>query len=152
MPPKDTIRDWAEEDVAMCAAIANSAMEYPWSKAVFSDSFSAHYHGFVVERGIHVLGFVLVKVIADTIELMNICVDMAFQHQGLGRQLLQQAIDFSREQKAVKLLLEVRESNLLARALYESAGFQADAVREAYYPVDEGDREAAILYSLALSR
>jgi len=50
------------------------------------------------------------------------------------------------------MLLEVRESNAAARALYAAAGFAVDAERRDYYPPRDGEtsRESALLMSLNL--
>ncbi len=47
------------------------------------------------------------------------------------------------------MFLEVRPSNLAARALYADNGFRELHVRRGYYPADEG-REDAILMGLDL--
>lgn len=43
------------------------------------------------------------------------------------------------------VLLEVRESNTAAIALYESSGFHELGVRRDYYPADDGREDAIIL-------
>ncbi|MGL4957504.1 MAG: ribosomal protein S18-alanine N-acetyltransferase, partial [Plesiomonas sp.] len=47
------------------------------------------------------------------------------------------------------LWLEVRESNLRARALYEREGFNEVTVRRNYYPCAQG-RENAVIMALPL--
>jgi ribosomal-protein-alanine N-acetyltransferase len=46
-------------------------------------------------------------------------------------------------------MLEVRESNVAARALYENNGFVIDGVRPQYYKMQQG-REDALLMSRRL--
>jgi ribosomal-protein-alanine N-acetyltransferase len=47
------------------------------------------------------------------------------------------------------MFLEVRPSNVAARALYADVGFREVTVRRGYYPA-EGGREDAILMGLEL--
>jgi ribosomal-protein-alanine N-acetyltransferase len=55
----------------------------------------------------------------------------------------------ARNQAATAILLEVRESNLAARGLYEKRGFREVGRRRSYYadPVED-----AILYTLRFDR
>jgi ribosomal-protein-alanine N-acetyltransferase len=46
---------------------------------------------------------------------------------------------------AAQIWLEVRESNIRARVLYERWGFEAVGLRKAYYPAAHGQREHALV-------
>jgi ribosomal-protein-alanine N-acetyltransferase len=67
----------------------------------------------------------------------------------LGRALLHFVMDFVRQQRTDKIFLEVRVTNMPARALYAQAGFREIGTRRAYYPAHEG-REDAIVLEYAL--
>ena len=73
----------------------------------------------------------------------------AWQRRGLGRALLHHFIAIARDYAAQRLLLEVRPSNIAARALYADIGFSDLYVRRDYYPAGSG-REDAILMGLDL--
>lgn len=51
---------------------------------------------------------------------------------GLGRQLLQKAVDFSRETGAKRLTLNTAKDNLPAQTLYEAMGFRQETVFWSY--------------------
>lgn len=53
------------------------------------------------------------------------------------------------ERNADTMFLEVRESNSVARALYERQGFTEIGQRRGYYPAQAG-REDAIIYAKTL--
>lgn len=76
-------------------------------------------------------------------ELYRIGVPMAHRRKGIGRRLL---LEWTHEASATadRLLLEVGETNLAARRLYESAGFTITGRRRAYY----ADGSAALIYEL----
>ena len=61
-------------------------------------------------------------------EILNLAVVPAFRRSGLATQLLK--LEF---QNSAVFLLEVRESNLAARALYERLGFVEISRRKDYY-------------------
>jgi [ribosomal protein S18]-alanine N-acetyltransferase len=88
-------------------------------------------------------GFLVAVHIASEWELENIAVDPTAQRQGIGRQLLDSLFGMAKETKSEAVFLEVRESNIAARALYEKAGFTQTGRRKAYY---QDTQEDAILY------
>ena len=92
-------------------------------------------------------GFLLARITAEDCELENIVVAAEFQRRGIGTQLMQALIPAARELRALRILLEVRESNTAARSFYEKLGFQITNRRQSYYnhPTDD-----AVLYALAL--
>lgn len=74
----------------------------------------------------------------DEIEILNVAVDRPFQRRGIARRLIGELIG----QNPGTAFLEVRQSNLAARKLYHSLGFQVIAVRPDYY---SGPVETAIV-------
>jgi ribosomal-protein-alanine N-acetyltransferase len=94
-----------------------------------------------------VLGFVLVRAVADEMEIMNLAVDPDSRLQGIARRLLADAIDEVRRADVKRVYLEVRESNSAARAFYSSAGFVEQGRRKNYY---SHPAEDALLLALRL--
>ena len=81
--------------------------------------------------------------------LLNLSVAAARQRAGHGSGLLKEAMRLARSRGALHLFLEVRPSNLAAKALYGRFGFHQAAVRPGYYPA-HGGREDALVLTLAL--
>jgi ribosomal-protein-alanine N-acetyltransferase len=77
-------------------------------------------------------GFALLRTIADESELLLIAVRNRFRRQGIGRALLEQAIEDAHEGGVGQLHLEVRDGNPAAE-LYRSAGFVQVGSRRSYY-------------------
>ncbi len=94
-------------------------------------------------------GFVLFSIIVDEGSIDNIAVLPAAQGRGVGGILLREALAVMRKAGAGRCLLDVRESNLPARALYTRDGFTEDGRRPGYYSAESG-REDAILMSRRL--
>ena len=66
---------------------------------------------------------------ADELEILNVAVDPPFRRRGVARKLIEQLLSNFRG----NVYLEVRASNLAARKLYHSLGFEAIGVRSDYY-------------------
>jgi [ribosomal protein S18]-alanine N-acetyltransferase len=97
------------------------------------------------EHAADLIGFVCAQRVAGEWEIENVVVDARFRRQGVAGQLLQALIRRARSESVTALLLEVRESNLPARSLYEKNQFHEVGRRRSYY---KHPAEDAILYAL----
>ena len=88
-------------------------------------------------------GFVIVKAVGVEWEIENIVIAGPAQRHGLASRLLTHVLDMARAQGADSIFLEVRESNLAARRLYEKWSFVESGRRKQYY---QGPQEDAIVY------
>lgn len=84
-----------------------------------------------------VVGYWLAWFVVDEVHLLNVAVASASRRSGIGRALVRDLVDEAARRHAAKILLEVRRSNVAARSLYESLGFEAFNERKAYY--DDGE-------------
>ncbi len=91
--------------------------------------------------------FIVARMLGDEWEIENIAVAQSSQRRGLGSALLQRLLEEARTEKAQSILLEVRESNLVARTFYEKFFFSEYGRRAGYY---HNPSESAILYRLCL--
>ena len=87
-----------------------------------------------------VLGYILVWFAADEAELANIAVAPSVRGRGIGGGMLDVALGAAQDRGTARMFLEVRDSNLAARALYGSRGFEQVGRRKQYYrnPVEDG--------------
>lgn len=95
----------------------------------------------------HRLGFLVASLIAPEWELENIVVRTQARRSGVGSRLLGALLDAARETDSKVVFLEVRESNMAARRLYEKLGFKESGQRKSYYA---NPLEDAVLYRLDL--
>src|SRR6266852_3269041 len=79
------------------------------------------------------VGFVAARQAADEAEILNIAVHRDFRRQGIACALLLAALDQFRRSAIARVFLELRESNLPARNLYNRHGFVPTGRRKAYY-------------------
>jgi len=97
----------------------------------------------VAESEGELCGFVCAASVAGEWELENIVVANDYLRRGIADALLRGLLDHARRARVARVFLEVRESNLPARRLYEKHGFQKTGERRAYY---QHPAEGAILY------
>lgn len=90
------------------------------------------------------IGFLIARHLAPEWELENIVVAPAARRMGIGKRLLERLLDSVRETHSQAVFLEVRESNMAARQLYEKLGFLETSRRKSYYT---SPLEDAVLYS-----
>jgi ribosomal-protein-alanine acetyltransferase len=94
-----------------------------------------------------IAGFAVARIVGEEWELENIAVDASLRRKGIASSLLSELRARAQAEGAERILLEVRESNCAARALYEKASFTRSASRKSYY---RDPREDAICYLLEL--
>jgi [ribosomal protein S18]-alanine N-acetyltransferase len=94
----------------------------------------------------NLVGFVLTWHVTDEVHILDVIVEPSVRRRGIGRTLMEHAIDRARERGSAYLYLEVRRSNVAAIHLYRTLGFRALGVRKKYYP----DNEDAIEMTAAL--
>ena len=87
-------------------------------------------------------GFIAWRQAAGVCEILNIGVAPAWCRQGVGYQLLVQAIERMQRQGAENITLEVSVLNLPALRLYQKAGFVKVGVRKNFY---NGQEDACIM-------
>jgi ribosomal-protein-alanine N-acetyltransferase len=80
-----------------------------------------------------VQGFVIVRSAPEDWEIENVVVARERQRLGIATRLIQELVQQARTSGATSVLLEVRESNLAARRLYEKLGFSERGRRSNYY-------------------
>ena len=130
---------------------------HPWSRGAFEDSIAAGYQMQRLLAGNALLGYFVAMKGVDEVHLLNITVAPKHQLQGWGRLMLDALALWSRGQGAQWLWLEVRVSNLHAKALYIRYGFREVGLRKGYYPeggtslLGTSAREDAVVMSFRLS-
>ncbi|MEM1297765.1 MAG: ribosomal protein S18-alanine N-acetyltransferase [Pseudomonadota bacterium] len=97
-------------------------------------------------------GFLLIQFAAGEGEIHDIGVHPDVRRNGLGRALVQEAIETARQHEATQLFLEVGVHNTPALALYAATGFLEVGRRKGYYLLPEGTRSDALIMSIPVPR
>ncbi|HSO88447.1 MAG TPA: N-acetyltransferase, partial [Draconibacterium sp.] len=81
---------------------------------------------------------------AKTLRIFSIAVLPEMQGQGIGKQLLEYAVDLARSGKIGRITLEVRKSDINVVGFYENAGFKFTAELPDYYMKGENGIRMAL--------
>jgi len=144
------IRQMLPSDVPRVIEIEEATYPFPWSEPIFRDCLRVGYDCHVLETDAGVSGYAVMSIGAGESHVLNLCIDARCRGHGLGRQLLRFLLDRAIRADASVAFLEVRPSNGVAIALYESFGFHRVGVRRGYYQA-VGGREDAWVYRLELA-
>lgn len=120
-------------------AIEQAVFSDPWSTQDFRDCITRGALFLVADKGDAVAGYVVALSAADEGDILNLAVIPSERRSGLGRELVESALEELVARGVAHVYLEVRESNAAARALYAAHGFQEVGRRRAYYrrPVED---------------
>ena len=158
-----TLRRATRADLARVHEIERASFSDPWTRESFASLLgNPHVHFAVAEaggeidvsavsgvRGVSpltpraaapaVVGYIVTWLVVDEAEVANVAVAPEARGRQLGALLLDDALRVARERGATTVYLEVRESNVPARALYASRGFSQVGRRRNYYrrPVED---------------
>jgi ribosomal-protein-alanine N-acetyltransferase len=114
----------------------------PWSEEIWREELSSPFGLYMVlAEGGALSGHVGLKLIFDEVHVMTLAVRPERRRRGLGQALVEAALADPASAGARRVYLEVRPSNLAARALYSSLGFTETGVRPRYY----GDEDALLM-------
>ena len=77
--------------------------------------------------------YVLTNITSGVMELKNIAVDKKYQGQGLGKQLVLDAINKAKNKKAKRIEVGTGNSSLLQLALYQKCGFKIIGIDKGFF-------------------
>ena len=154
--PKEAvyIRPMVHADIPPVMAIANSLPDAPhWRTEVYQDMLGparspARICLVAEDSERRLVGFGVMVLIPPQAELEAIAVTGECQRQGIARNLLSDLLTGLKRFHITEVMLEVRESNLAARAFYRSSGFAETGRRRGYYADPQED---ALLMEKAVS-
>ena len=131
------------EDIPALAALERACFPEGADEAMLERFLSDGRHRLLVaEEGGALLGYAWYEFVLDEGYVGNVAVAAEHRRRGVGRLLTEDMLSDARAKRLAFLTLEVRESNIPARGLYEKTGFQVVGRRKNYY---ERPREDAVL-------
>ena len=142
------LREMNPSDLDTVIGIEQSVHTHPWTRGNFTDAINSNNICKIAEINSETVGYVILMPALDEIELLYISIAHEHQRKGLGRLLLTEAIKIARSSRRVRMLLEVRPSNLAALRLYCATGFTKIGLRRDYYIADNGREDAIVMECL----
>ena len=154
------IRDATDRDLPGILEIERLSFDNPWSLEAFERELSLPFSRLIVatrpaatnaaqmdSEDVSLIGFLCRWLVADECHILNVAVHPRMRQQGVGKLLMRHTLAEARVKNAQVVTLEVRRSNLAARALYRKLEFQERRLRRNYY----GQGEDAIVMELKLA-
>ena len=143
------IRWLIRRDMGRVLQIEQDSFENPWSEEDFLCCLrQRNCIGMVAEHAGEVVGFIIYELHKAQLRVLNIAVAPESRRLGIGTQIIGRLIEKLSQQRRREILLEVRESNLIAQLFYKSQGFRAVCVLRRHY--DDTDEDGYVMrYTLS---
>ncbi len=128
------------DDIPAVRAIDQMSFSLPWPERAYDYEIHKNQSSllWVAEidppgEGSKVVGMVVIWQILDEAHIATLAVHPDFRRQGIGENLLLNALDGALDRGAKHAMLEVRANNWAARKLYKGFGFEIVGRRPRYY-------------------
>ena len=132
-----------EEDISFVLSAKKYDFFDVWDENMLLSAFeSDRFFGYILEDKGKKVGFITFDKSIDEADIEDVFVFPEFRKKGYAKALVTKVLETLKEEKFIKVFLEVRESNLPARKVYENCGFIKISERKKYY----NDGENAIVY------
>ena len=133
-------------DLAVAAAVHAGCFESAWNEAAMAEILAMPgSFGALALVGNQPVGLVIVLAVATEAEILTLAVLPKFRRRGMASRLLAWVVDRLSGSGSQRLLLEVAEDNVAARALYGKLGFAQVGHRPSYYRRLAGTAAAIVL-------
>lgn len=96
---------------------------------------------YVWEENQEIVGYMGIWIIFEQAQLTNLAVNKSFQGKGYGKKMLNEGISICQDAGCEIMTLEVRQSNVVAKSLYKSLGFEKVSVKKDYYQDNHEDAD-----------
>ena len=123
-----------EEHLDRIMQIEHEAYPEPWTRGMFREEIRSRRSYFrVAFLGRELIGYAGFWLVVDEAHITHVTVVAHHRGKGHGRDQVLHLLEVAKEKQARIATLEVRETNVAARALYDSLGFRGVGLREGYY-------------------
>ena len=128
------IRPMDQTYIAQIAELEKICFSDPWSEASIASELSNPLSCWLVAvEGEKLAGYIGSQTVMGETDMMNVAVNPDFRRQGVAQTLILALVEALKARGSHWLMLEVRDSNVPARALYEKLGFAEVGRRKNYY-------------------
>ena len=143
------IAQMADAHISQISGIEKLCFSDPWSENSIASELGNRLSLWLVALdGDTVAGYIGSQSVLDEADMMNVAVHPDYRRRGIGEMLVLALGDALKAKGIRGLMLEVRESNAPAIALYEKLGFVQAGLRKNYY---RNPKENALIMRKELS-
>ncbi len=145
-----SIRNMSAKDIEGVLGVEREAFSTPWTERLFYDELeNPHTVYYVCLDGEDIIGYGGLWHVLDEGQITNIAVRKSHHRRGVGSMLLENLIEYAKNNGLSRLELEVRAGNAAAISLYKKYGFSEVGQRRGYY---RNPTEDALLMDLQTGR
>lgn len=129
-----TYRELGVKDCALIEKVFNQSFSDGWNEEMLASGFeSGALLAIGAFDGQKAVGAITFSTGLDVVDIQDVAVIPSERRKGIARELVSLVEERAKSQNADKIMLEVRESNVGAIALYGGLGFKKIAERKKYY-------------------
>jgi len=151
-------------DLDAVLAIEEVSHLHPWTKGNFSDSLAAGHWAYCIRPQVDqsikgsyldpavLWAYCILFPAVDELHLLNITVSPKLRKLGLASRMMAAIEGVAAQQNMLRIILEVRPSNIAAVTIYQKLGYEQIGIRKNYYPADPqlGAREDALVMAKSI--
>lgn len=130
---------WCEEDFIRCLRQRNCIGMVASIGGIYTDSGWSYYGT--------VTGFMLYELYKANLHILKFAVHAEHRRVGIGMQMAEKLVSKLSSHRRVRIVVEVRETNLDSQLFFRSAGFRATGVSRGFY-ADSGEDAFVMEYRL----
>ena len=127
-------------DIPVIADLEKRFFSTPWSVSALENAVKNSAETFwVATKGSDTVGYLGFMQGFESADILTVCIDPSYRGQGYGQAILQFCLNQMQKDGVEKVFLEVRQSNMPARSMYEKSGFNYLNKRINYYkdPIED---------------
>jgi tRNA threonylcarbamoyl adenosine modification protein YeaZ/ribosomal-protein-alanine acetyltransferase len=130
------------EDIEAVLGIEQASFTNPWTRDMYTAELDNRGRSFLYlarDQNRRIVGFCSFWRVLDELHINNLAVLPDHRRKGVASELLTSILAEAQAMGAKRAMLEVRESNVEARRLYERFGFSISGIRPRYYtnPIED---------------
>ncbi len=128
------LRWMIRRDMPEVLKIENASFEFNWTEEDFLDCLrQRNCTGSVAEYENRVVGFMVYELHKRRVHILNFAVAPRFRRLHIGDQMIDKIITKLFQQRRQEIVLEVRETNVVAQLFFHNQGFRATGVLRNHY-------------------
>ncbi len=136
----ETISICDEKIAKQLEEIENTIFSTSWpSETIMYKINNRDFKYWTYKKNEEMIAYVGIQFVNDFIEILGIGVIQKYRQRGIAKELMNELMEFFNQSSYLKILLEVRESNVKAQNLYTHFGFNKISKRKNYYNNEDAD-------------
>lgn len=144
-------REMVPEDAEAVEVVEKASFAVPWSrKSFWEEAANERTYYLLALDDERVIGYAGTWLIMDEAQITNVAIHPDYRGKKISKRLMAEIIREAVKRGAERMTLEVRPSNTVALALYNSFDFKDCGRRPGYYQ-DNGE-DAIIMWNMELKK